>query len=339
MQTARFALAGTLLLLLGACTPARDPQRAPSIASPATSAATQPPASAPAAMTSPSAKTAPAAAVRLESALGIQIAVPASWAVNDYGCNMSDRPTMVRGQGAQLGCFTPERPTKELAWIGTDGGMALEALPGFRRENPTLDGTAAERVEGRTSDGRFIGWLRVPSRKLLVVAKVLDVRLLQRILDSAKLVPIDAHGCPEQRPAAKRPAPSPASAAATLAPAAPTSVSVCYYTAYDHRLQASTRLSGGAAVDLAARLNRSAPGPNPDTNPKECLHPPAPPPADAVLFIDDGAWRATVYVAFSGCIGRGLDNGVRQAQVSSSLLKAMLDPLHVGYGFSGDLPP
>jgi hypothetical protein len=64
---------------------------------------------------------------RLESSLGVQIAVPAHWAINDYGCGMSDKPTVVRGQGVQHLCLTPEKPTKEVAEIGIDSPNAVGA--------------------------------------------------------------------------------------------------------------------------------------------------------------------------------------------------------------------
>jgi hypothetical protein len=80
-------------------------------------------------------------------------------------------------------------------------------------------------------------------------------------------------------------------------------------------------------------------GPNPDTDPQQCLHPPVPPPADAVLLVNAPQRQQAIHVSFSGCTGRRLDNGVRQAHVSVSLLKAILTPLHTGYGFNGDLPP
>lgn len=281
----------------------------------------------------------PAPGWRLESSLGLQISVPAHWAVNDYGCNMSQQPTVVRGQGAQMSCLTPETPEKQLAWLGKDGGLPLETLPGASARAVTLDGVAGERVEGRASDGRFVGWLRLPARQQLLVVKVLDEALLRRILDSAKLVPVDHNGCPELRPIAPKDRPARSAAALPLAPERPRSVAICYYGSNGDQLLSSALLVGDAARDVADRLNRSAPGPNPDTDPKQCLHLPAPPPADAVLLLGDAHGSTTIHVSFSGCTGRRLDNGLRQAHVSASLLKAILTPLHTGYGFNGELPP
>ena len=52
-----------------------------------------------------------------------------------------------------------------------------------------------------------------------------------------------------------------------------------------------------------------------------------------------GAIAARIDVAFSGCTGRGLDNGAREGVVSVSLVSAIMRPLHTGYGMNGDLPP
>src|SRR3954462_10781472 len=55
---------------------------------------------------------------RWESSLGIELAVPADWSVNDVGCLQTDAPTIVRGTGGGLDCFTPEALTKEIVLIG-----------------------------------------------------------------------------------------------------------------------------------------------------------------------------------------------------------------------------
>src|SRR5258705_998712 len=60
------------------------------------------------------------------SSLGLEIAVPAGWEVNNYGCGMDSRPSVVRFLGMTLACATPEPPTKDLAIIGAapDGDYA-----------------------------------------------------------------------------------------------------------------------------------------------------------------------------------------------------------------------
>lgn len=330
--TARRGLAAALIALASAACgaspapepPAARPGPAPPSAAPATPPPPLPPPAAPLAW-------------RQESSLGVQISVPPHWAVNDYGCGMSDRPTVVRGQGAQRSCLTPEKPTKEVAEIGIDAPGAVGADPAFARREVSLGGVSAERVEGRSADGRHFGWLRIPSRKVLISVRTHDPEVTRRILDSAQLASVDHNGCPDRRPPPRRPEATHPSARSALSPANPTSIAVCYYGEHGEALQSSARLSGAEAAALAAALNQAPAGPNPDVDPKMCLHPPAPPPADAVLIVEDAAGRGMIYVSFSGCVGRGLDNGERRARVSAPLVKMFMDPLHAGYAFHGDL--
>lgn len=274
---------------------------------------------------------------RLESSHGVQLTVPGHWAVNDYGCNMTQGPTVVRGQGAQAACLTPETPTKELAWIGPAEAAEARATAEFPVRTIALDELDVERAEGRASDGRHVGSLRLPSQGAFVLVKARDAATMRRILDSARSVKVDHNGCPDTRPSDARPAAKHPGAEAALAPANPRGISICYYGESSRALQSSARLVGEAASKFAAQMNSMPAGPNPDADPRTCLHPKLPPPPDAVLFVEDAARRAAIYVTFGGCVRRGLDNGARRAHVSAALIKAFMQPLHTGYGFNGDL--
>jgi hypothetical protein len=203
----------------------------------------------------------------------------------------------------------------------------------------SLGGVSAERTEGQGTDGRTFGWLRIPSRRIRVSVRAHDPEIVRRILDSAQLVSVDDHGCPDRRPSPKRPEATHPGARSTLAPGDPSSISVCYYGEHGDALQASARLSGQEAAALAAGLNKAPAGLNRDADPTTCLHPPAPPLADAVLLVEDAAGRSTIYLTFSGCVGRGLDNGALRAQVNASLIQAWMAPLRTGYAYHGDLNP
>ncbi|WP_437956037.1 hypothetical protein WME76_31870 [Sorangium sp. So ce119] len=250
---------------------------------------------------------------------------------------MSDRPTVVRAQGLQRSCLTAEEPTKQVAIIGHDAPADVRGGPGFTRRDVSLGGVSAERTEGRGADGRHLGWLRIPSRQLMVSVRTHDPDIARRILDSAQLVSVDHNGCPARRPPEKRPAPTHPTARSAMAPANPSSISLCYYGASADTLLTSARLSGQEAAALAAALSSAPPGPNPDADPKECALPPAPPPADAVLLLEDAAGRGAVHVAFSGCTGRGLDNGALRARVDQPLIQRIMAPLGTGFAFHGDL--
>jgi hypothetical protein len=54
----------------------------------------------------------PAAGWRWESSHGLELAVPASWKINDTDCNQTDAPSIVRAQVATNDCLTPEPASK-----------------------------------------------------------------------------------------------------------------------------------------------------------------------------------------------------------------------------------
>jgi hypothetical protein len=261
--------------------------------------------------------------------------VPEGWETNDIGCNMTGKPSVVRGLGAMTLCGTREPVAKEVAAIERLGAASLTGLA----ERPvSVGGVPAKRASGRSEDGRYAGWVVVPSKGVAVEVRTRSEATTRAILDSVRLVGVDHVGCDAHRPAYAR---QPGSSDGPFVPADPTSVGICYYgghsTASD-LLQASARLAGADARRLAAALNTARPGGNPDRPADQCVDPHTPA-ADAVLLMDVGTRRvATVWVTFSDCAGRGADNGVRQVQVTQSLIALLTDPLHTSAAFGADLP-
>lgn len=276
------------------------------------------------------AESVPADGWRWESSRGAQILVPADWARNDYGCNMTAQPSVVRGNSAGRMCLTREPPAKEVAIIaGWPSESPVEAPPepDLPERGVTIDGTAAQRAEGMLPDGRYTGWVTVPSRQVRVVVRTLAAATMQRILDSLQLVNVDHVGCPTRRPSGVAPGPP----SESFVPADPTAVSICNYYARGELLQSSTRLVGAEARALATTLNQAPPGPNPPAS--ECLQfePPVP---EAFLIMGS----QVLSVTYSGCTGRGVDNGVRQVHVTQTLIHQVMRPLGGGYAFNGDIP-
>jgi len=268
---------------------------------------------------------------RWESSLGLQIAVPGAWATNDYGCHMTDRPSVVRGQGAVRDCFTPEPAAKRVAIIGeAPDGPDGDGLP----EQITIHGFSATRTLWRLPDGRYAGRIAVQQRDVYLDVRTSDEAELRAILASARVVETDHVGCRTGRdPVTPRAVP-----ASALAPTEPAVVGVCYYgSTWAMRLEASAELRGAAARDLARAVNDAPPGRNPDAPASQCrdVDPAVP---DVVLQFGDAAGRVSrVWVSFSSCTGRGLDNGARQARLSEALLAEIMAPLSVGYAFPAPL--
>jgi hypothetical protein len=237
---------------------------------------------------------------------------------------MTDRPSVVRAKGISTLCYTPEPKTKELAIIAESVSADSPTQP------TTIDGVEARRGERRLDDGRYTGWLEVPSRKVGVEVRTRDKDTTTLILDSVRLVDTDSHGCTTD-PGKLQPA-KPATGQ-SFVPQNPAAISVCYY-GDQSRLQTSAEVTGDAAHELAVALNGAPKGGNPDPPGEACDPANAPAGADAVLLIGG----TTVQVRFGACAKRGASNGAETVQVSQGVVKMIMDPTHTGYGFNGDLP-
>jgi hypothetical protein len=280
---------------------------------------------------------------RWESSLGLVARVPDAWAVNDFGCNQTDGPTVVRGYGPAEDCFTPEPLTKELANFVMWGAQATlddilaQALldPATARSEVEVDGLAAVRYEGQTPDGRHAGVILVAGRGSALMVRTHSQETTLAILDSLHVPDVDHVGCVYRRP----------DVFASVWPGdefvdpQPVAISVCHYgpPGIPANLFASGELTGADAVDLAALINTSTPGGNPDVPPSQCV--PGEGLYDAMLRVQsaDGAVRF-VWAAWSDCIHRGLTDGVNQVQVTRSIVAAINEVIHLGYGLRGDLP-
>jgi hypothetical protein len=274
---------------------------------------------------------------RWESALGIEVEVPADWAINDIDCNMTDAPTVAHPRRGGRSCFTPEPPSKQvIEFISYDGRAVPEpAAPEGLVVAPVVLGTdKAERAEGRATDGRFLGWLRVPRLQAALSVRVRDRATVERVLASARIVDVAHDGCATSR-AAMRPAPPARSQG--LVPEDTSSLVLCSYGDSDV-LRASVRLEGEAASRHAATLNGAWRRPNADVPAHECLRPPQPPEPDLVLIARSAADSATVQLRFSGCTDRGFYNGRDHAHITQSVLLELMRPLKNSFMF-GALPP
>lgn len=266
---------------------------------------------------------------RWESSLGVEIAVPRDWLVNDYGCGATAASSVVRGQGVVTACLSPEPRTKQVAIIAGDvPGLFLPGVgPVDVRAHPS--GTV------RLPDGRYAGWRWLAGRGVTVSARTRSAALTARILASAHPVDVDSNGCATRQPAPSRHGRG--DLATQLVPGHPTSLAVCWYPDLSDqpaRLLTASWLATGAQLDrLVAALNAATSGSNPD-------RPGCKPPrgADAVILARyrDGSTTALT-MTINGC-RRGIDNGPRQAHLTVHLIGELTGPLHTGFGVDSDIP-
>ncbi len=269
---------------------------------------------------------------RVESSNGIEISVPADWATNDFGCPMSDRSSVVWNGGSPALCYQEEPRTKEVAIIRTPQSLVKRGIPG---RDVSLGGVPATRGDGRLDDGRYAGWIAVPSRQVAVEVRTRTEATTRMILDSARLVDIDHAGCPAIRP---EPSATSDPAEGTEIPRDATAISICAYPGGYRRLETSAEVTGQDAARIAAALLAARPGGNPDVPANKCAeeHPVAP---DVVLLVRAaGSPVTTVWVTYSTCTKRGIVYGTHHAQVTLTLIKLITGPLRTGYTHRGNLP-
>ena len=158
---------------------------------------------------------------------------------------------------------------------------------------------------------------------------------LTAVLDSAHLVTTDHLGC-TLTPAPPQP---PAGADERfLVPSDPARfrVRVCGYgQGVGARLAASAEMGEADAAQLVTRINAAPPGLNPDPPAAMCVDL-GPTTADVVLlFVDhDDSVQARLWLTYSPCAHRGMDNSVRQGQVDYEIVKLVMTALHTSYGMS-----
>jgi hypothetical protein len=267
------------------------------------------------------------------SSLGMEIAVPGDWVINDAGCHQSSRPSVVLGLRLYPGCYTPEPPDKRIALI-SDGPDDLTS--GTSREIE-LDGIPATLTEGRLPDGRYTAELALPSRDVYLKVLSTDEHERELIIGTARLVDVDRLGCPTERPAVTAPLRAPAD----LVPDTVTSVSVCYYSGQPGaRLQGSGELSAADAAWMIGAISAAPPGHNPDD--PDCLQQDSVVPDAVLRFVEPNGQTSLLWVTWSSCVDRGLTNGVREVQVGRRLVQRMVAVLYPGIGgndWSGEYGP
>ncbi|HET8939297.1 MAG TPA: hypothetical protein VFN67_37890 [Polyangiales bacterium] len=268
---------------------------------------------------------------RWESSLGVEVAVPADWGINEItdGCLITDTATVVRAPGMIFGCESTEPVTKQLVEIKRERDLRSDDAASFRFEQVSVGTEPAERGEGVMPDGRASGRLRIPGIGVIIDARVKEIETLRTVFDSVRIVEVDHNACATSRASMTALPPR----AATFLPSSTNAVSVCGYTVGEV-LGASALIDGDAAIALVAALNQARPGRNIDIPKEACLPQTDEPPPDVVLVAHGAGDGARVEVTFSSCKHRGMGNGRDEAQLTETLLHEIMNPLHSGYDYS-----
>lgn len=269
---------------------------------------------------------------QLQSSLGIEIAVPADWVVNQTSCRGPSGSTILRAPGAVPAC--------------TMGGATIEPPPvpdnlvevttvqdSVGDTEPPADVVQLEPDQQAFDEQQITAGLaahHVVVDAAWVHLDVPDEAVARQIIASIRRVDVDHHGCPTvapERPAyevALRPAAEPLIGADTE------QLAVCSYNADSRKnrlLQASTTLTGSDLRQAIDAVAAAPAGPNPDQ--ADCLFGPPAEAADVSLIPSGGQPVLSVY--FAGCSGRGVDDGSHIAQVTPELVELIEESLRTFY--------
>jgi hypothetical protein len=274
------------------------------------------------------------AGYRLISSLGVQIAVPDAWTINDIPTCSHNVGTVIRGAGASAGCKFRTPGTNDYAEISTRYAYedVFGPLPTVSTSPVKIDGVSATRSTV-ASGGYHYGWIVIKSRDVAVYVRAHDNAELTAILGSLRLVTTDFLGCPVQPPS-KRPA---APSDNNFIDLSPRSIAVCSYVAEgtDRRLNASALMTAQASTALAAEINSEPPGADPARSRAACSYAAHPVRTDMLLIVTsaNGA-RQRISVSLFACAGGRLDNGRSDRQLTDDLAIQIMRAA----GVTGPLP-
>jgi hypothetical protein len=191
-----------------------------------------------------SANAAPAPVMRWVGTHGIEVAVPAAWRLDRGLCGTPKADTVLWNEDGVLTCATAQPP-----------GLSVVEFGGVERARHggtpvTIDGAAALRRPVGTVAGSREVQLVFPRRGITVSVLSPHRSLLRRILASARVVRVDANGCPT------RPAPVYGLGPRSLGPFVPRGAVRMIGCSYRGRwLDRSNRIGGAAAARLAGALD------------------------------------------------------------------------------------
>ena len=260
-----------------------------------------------------------------QSSNGAEIQVPDAWPVVESLCGPSTPGRTVVSGMVMPAILCAEQPGSDLAMF-IENSPSDEPGTAPRRDlvtrAVTVHGVPAVRQEWRWEDGRYAGSLRVESRRVGVDVRTTDQATTAHILDSFRLVDVDHLGCATARPS--WPADLPPGGALAL-PQHAARLVVCDYSGTE-RLRISQEVSGAAVDPLLDALRAAEPGANGAPPAARCMAEPLP--VDVVL---QPAGSGPIGVYFTGCLNRGITDGIHSARITTALLGKIMTGRSTAY--------
>lgn len=290
---------------------------------------------------------------QLVSSLGVQLAVPERWEVVGAiaGCGPLPDAAVVRGGGAVAGCGYVEPAGFTLVEIGTPASIT-EVLaadwnpggppaPGAEPSSSPVESLGMLRTRTALADGRTQLLLTSSERDVAVLLRGPDEAALLDIVDTIRLVDVDAAGCPSVLPVSPSwDRPDRRQGVPGVEAGSVSRVSVCAYSTFGgdrQRLAASTLLDGAAADDLAGVLDAAPAGALPAPPETDCLRDDTEE-ESVLLLLERAAGTTPVRVHHSGCRVRWVAAPGGVSQPTMALVGAAYEPLRMGWSVTGGLP-
>ena len=268
---------------------------------------------------------------------GIEITVPASWAINDLRCGTAVSNSVIRDAGPVLQCAI-------LHPAGVSSVELTSNLIGtvkLIRETSDVTNPHGVRLQ-RGKAGRQTGVI-IPTAGVVMFVDA-NPATTQRILDSVRRVAIDTTGCKMRETKLQLPIaidPTRGPYVAYVIPPGATSIAICHYEG--NWLASSAVVTGDALANLVHQAN---------VVPKGFVHAPPSRGGCAPGSVDDETRSGYILLAhypdgttrrlwahIGYCGPLGITNGQRAGALTLGLARAINDPLHHGFGLPGGLLP
>lgn len=268
--------------------------------------------SAPAVQPSSSAAPAVPAGKQAVSWHGVQLLVPSTWKLDDARCGTPQHDTVLRsGAGLVQACGRPTVPALTVVRFEALAEREFSTGPAAAAKTPAdVDGTPALRGSRVNIRDRY-AVLVVPSEQVVVTASAPTLTEADALLDTARVVTVDANGCRSRLDSSRAGGPSDREGAnAHLLPGDPADVSICRYAQL--RLEDSRRLSPDAIAGAQRVLDALPTGRSGRVPPGEIMPAICHQIDDDVTTLDAtyaAGLNLTVYLRDQACTDRSPTNG------------------------------
>lgn len=224
-------------------------------------------------------------------------------------------------------CFVHQSPGITLVRISPVRGESLGQWESLLTREVTIDGLAARRGVGVPAYGQGgpeYAILHVPSRQVFITVESPDPAARERILDSARIVAMDAAGCPSAIPAFQAAPSTRDGSDSRLVPGTPIRAVLCRYT--DLYLHKAVPPRPREFIETLNTLPSGLSRPNPKYPASVASRCPEHEQRGFVLrYVYERGPGVDVFVSISACDTVWASNGAHTTKLSNALTRGLVD--------------